>query len=163
MTGDERRWLFVILAAMGLTLAALTLFLFGEHAPGVPEASPSQGPASATPAVPRLLVPPPLIAADEIVLCGYGRVKQSALDDIRAEARTAADSTFSRLQEKLAASRDARESALGLYLQRSIGSTEELAKLALGSRDPQVYALAFQSCGFVGYGASCALLSADRW
>src|SRR5882762_1185860 len=108
MTGDERRWLFVILAAMGLTLAALTLFLFGEHAPGVPEASPSQGPASATPAVPRLLVPPPLIAADEIVLCGYGRVKQSALDDIRAEARTAADSTFSRLKVKLAASRDAQ-------------------------------------------------------
>src|SRR3989442_140965 len=157
MSGDGRKWLFVILAAMGLTFAALTFFLFGEHPPEVQAASPTQEPAPATPAVPRLLVPLSPIAADETVLCGYGRVKQSPLDDSRAEARTAADSTFSRLQEKLAASRDARESALGLYLQRSIGSTEELAKLALGSRDPQVYALAFQSCGFVGYGASCAL------
>jgi len=109
--------------------------------------------------VPRLLVPPPLIAADEIVLCGYGRVKQSALDDIRAEARTAADSTFSRLKVKLAASRDARESALGLYLQ---GSTDRLAELASGSRDPQVYALAFLSCRY-GTGGACALVSAEQW
>jgi hypothetical protein len=61
---------------------------------------------------------------------------------------------------RLAASRDARESALGLYLQFS---TDELTRLALGSQDPQVYALALQSCRFRGDSTSCALLSADRW
>jgi hypothetical protein len=158
---DGRKWLFAISAMMIVTLAALAYFLFVVHAPDAQQTSSAPGgQASTTPTMPRLSVAPPRpIAADEADLCGYGRVKQSAVEDIRAEAREVADKAFDGLKAKLAASRDPREAALGLYLQ---GSTEVLVKLASGSREPQVYAFAFLSCGYRTDGA-CALLSAERW
>jgi hypothetical protein len=161
MIEDGRKGLFILAAAMALALAALIYFLFVVHAPEEQQGSSTAGSqASTAPAMARLpVVLPPPIAADEVDLCGYGRVKQDAVEDIRAKARTSADSAFSRLKTKLAASRDERESALGLYLQ---GSTDALVKLASGSRDPQVYALAFLSCGYHTDGA-CALLSAEQW
>jgi hypothetical protein len=146
---------------MWLALAALIYFLFVMHAPEAqPTSSAAGSQASTTPVMRRLLVaPPPPIAADETDLCGYGRIKQDAVEGIRADARESADKTFSRLKGRLAASRDPREAALGLYLQRS---TDTLVKLASGSRDPQVYALAFLSCSY-GTGGACALLSAEQW
>jgi hypothetical protein len=161
MGEDGRRGLFVLAAIMGLALAALIYFLFVVRAPEEQQtASTPRSQASTARLIPRLAVPSPHpMAADETVLCGYGRVKQEAVEGIQAEARKNADSTFSRLKAKLADSRDERERALGLYLQ---GSTDKLVKLASGSRDPQVYALAFLSCGY-GAGGACALLSPEQW
>src|SRR4029077_2084872 len=158
---DGRKGLFVLAATMGLALVALIYFLFVVHAPEEQRnSSAAKSQASNTPTMPRLaVVPLPPMAADETNLCGYGRIKQDAVEDIRAKARTAADKTFSRLKARLADSGDESESALGLYLQRS---TDKLVKLASGSRDPQVYALAFLACGY-GTGGACSLLSAEQW
>jgi hypothetical protein len=162
-----RKGLFAFAATMALILAALTYFLFAAHASKEqPASSAARSPAPAALEMPRMpaVAPPSPIAPDEVDLCGYGPVKQDAVEDIHAKARTAADIAFNRLKEKLAASQDERESALGLYLQRSAyleGSQERLIKLASGSRDPQVYALAFLSCGYVGDG--CGSLPAEQW
>jgi hypothetical protein len=164
MNVDGRKGLFAIAATLALTLAALIYFLFVVHAPEEKQTSSAAGSqASTLRAIPQLLVaPPPPITADETDVCGDGRINQDAVEDIRAEARKTADKTFSRLKAKLAASRDPREMAMGLYLQ---GSTDTLVNLAFGSRDPQVYATAFLSCHYGLYGGSenCALLSARQW
>ena len=155
---DGRKWLFAISATMIVTLVALAYFLFVVHAPEPGQTSSHPGgQASTTPTMPRLQVAPPgPIAADETDLCGYGRVKRSAVEDIREEAGKVAEKAFDGLKAKLAASRDPREAALGLYFQ---GSTAALEKLASGSRDPQVYALAFLSCRW----EACGLPSAEQW
>jgi hypothetical protein len=159
--GDGHKGLLILAAAMALALAALTYFLFVVHAPEDKQTSSAAGSqASTTPVAPRWLVPPPRpIASGETDLCGHGWVNQDEVEGIRAEARAAADRTFSLLKDKLAASPRERESALGLYLQRS---TESLIRLASASRDPQVYALAFLSCGYSRSGA-CESLSAEQW
>ena len=155
-----RGWLFVVLAAMALTLAALSYFLFGKDAPP-PATSRPREPAPVEAAEVKLPEPsPPPIAADETDLCGYGRVKKAAAAEILAQARIAADKVFDRLKDRLAASREPREQALGLYLK---GSTDTLVALASGSGDPQVYGLAFVACAYGGYGPSCDLLSAQQW
>jgi hypothetical protein len=162
MSEDGRKGLFVLAAVMALALAALIYFLFAVHAPEDQQTSSAAGSqASTTPEMPRvpLVAPPSHIAADETNLCGYGPVKRDAVEGIRAEAAKAADNIFGRLKAKLAASRDERESALGHYLQ---GSTDKLVRTASGSRDPQVYALAFLSCNY-GTAGPCTLLSAAQW
>jgi hypothetical protein len=161
MTGSEGKWLFVVSAIMALAVAALVYFLFGVHAPEAQQTSAASGSQASTgPGAPRVRVAPlPEPAADETELCGYGRVKESDFDDIRAKAAAAADRTLRGLRVRLAASADPRAAALGFYLQ---GSKDALVKLASGSRDPQVYALAFLSCGYARDGA-CALLSVEQW
>jgi len=159
MGAGGRKGLFALATIMALALAALIYFLFVVH-PEPREGSASGGDSpSATPAAPQLLrAPLPPLAADETDLCGYGRVKRSAVDDIRAQAQEVADKAFGGLKAKFAASPDPRDAALGLYLQES---TAPLAKLASASRDPQVYALAFLSCR---YRADwCPQLSAEQW
>jgi hypothetical protein len=160
MGEDGRKGLFVLAVIMGLALAALTYFLFVVHAPDQQTSSAAGSQASTTPEMPRLpAVAQPPRAADAVDVCGYGWVTQDAFEGIQAEARKAADNVFGRLKAKLAASRDERESAVGLYLQ---GSTDKLVRMASGSRDPQVYALAFLSCNYATAGP-CALLSAAQW
>lgn len=161
MRGGEGNWLFAVSAVMALAVAGLIYFLFVAHAPEGREASPApvdQATRTAA-AVPAKAAPLSDLADDETVLCGFGRVKQTEVDEIRNKAGEAADRTLSKLKAKLAASRDPHEAALGLYMQQS---TEELVKLASASRDPQVYSLAFLSCHYAGGGA-CDLLSAEQW
>jgi hypothetical protein len=155
---DGRGGLFAGAAAMAVTVIALAWFLFADRAPPAPRGVPPQPPPATRASPPPIA---PAAPTDEVDLCGYGRVKQADVIRIQAQLRPAADKAFDRVKEKLAASKDARESALGLYLQ---GSTDTLAALATGSRDPQVYALAFLSCQTGGYASStCGLLSNEQW
>jgi len=86
-------------------------------------------------------------------------MKQGEADKIREEASHAADKTLDSLKSRLAASKDPREVALGLYMK---GSKDNLVARASGSGDPQVYALAFLSCHYSSSEA-CAVLSARQW
>ncbi len=126
-----------------------------EQPQPTPSASGSPGgiPAPSNPEAAATLGP------DETILCGYGRIKGSDADEIREAASLAADKTLDGLKERLAASKDPAEAALGLYMK---GSTDALVATATGHGDPRVYALAFLSCQYGARGA-CALLSAQQW
>jgi hypothetical protein len=167
-----------------------------SETPETDSASRPESSNSAMPASPRLLAAQPALASDEADLCGYGRVKRSVVEDLQVKARVAADKALSRFAAGLTASKNESDSALGLFLQESLSgksldelqdcgkaescgrgmtapSAEQaaaiqgsLVRLASSGRNPQAYALAFQSCGYrTGPGAegSCALLSAERW
>ena len=151
--------LLLLSAILALAVGALAYFLFVVHAPEAQRTA-SDSPASAAAPAPRFAAAPlPEPAADETDLCGYGRVKESDLENFRDQSAKDADKVLDGLKKKLAASKDPRQAALGLYM---LGSKEALVKLASASRDPQVYALAFLSCGYTGGGA-CDLLSAQQW
>jgi hypothetical protein len=173
-SSDSKRWLFVLSAVMAFLLSALIYVLFVVYRPEAERASLSASPApsasrqafsasSQVPATPPTQhleeTPPAKPAADETVLCGYGRTKNSEADRIREAASRAADTVLDALKSRLAASKDPRETALGLYMQ---GSRDSLVALASGSGDPQVYALAFLSCQYNALEA-CAVLSARQW
>jgi len=150
--------LLILSAIMALVVGGLAYFLFVVHAPQAPTTASPTTPAkreTAHLAIAPLREP----ADDETDLCGYGRIKKSEADVIHDEAAKQADKALAGLEKRLAASEDPREAALGLYM---LGSKDALVKLASGSRDPQVYALAFLSCGYTGGGA-CELLSAEQW
>jgi len=156
----------------------------------------SEASNSAMPASERLLAAPSALASDEADVCGYGRVKRSVVEGLQVTARAAADRVLSRFAAGLAASKDESDGALGLFLREALSgkSLDELAdcgetdscshgttapsaeqaadiqaslvRLASASRNPQAYALAFQSCGYrsgPGVKGPCALLSAERW
>ena len=151
--------LLLLSAILALAVGALVYFLFVVRAPEAQRTA-SDSPASAAAPAPRFAAAPlPEPAADETDLCGYGRVKESDVENVRDQSAKDADEVLDGLKKKLAASKDPRQAALGLYM---LGSKEALVKLASGSRDPQVYALAFLSCGYTGGGA-CDLLSAQQW
>jgi hypothetical protein len=194
------------LAVAAIAVLALTalVFLLVDHAPAVPATASPSDRIVITPAAERSspVAPTTPIAGDEVDACGNGRPKREASDGVLSEAGTDADKTLGRLAAKLAASPNERDSALGLFLRRSMVYWEEhrdprdqvhtvcdddqscrqytpelgarqsvairdtLVRMATASRDPQVYALAFHSCGD-GYGtgaeSACTLLSAARW
>jgi hypothetical protein len=128
-------------------------------------------------------------SADQIDVCGYGRVARSALNHIMSEAQAAADAALARLAARLTDGKKERDIALGLFLRlatiqqevtdehpgcddascrqdiddivrmRRASYEEALQKMALTTRDPQVYAGAFHSCRYAGN--SC--MPAERW
>ena len=163
----SKRWLFALSAGIALVIAALIYLLFVVHRPEAQRISSGARPASSarSPSSPGVAPTaadasaPPELAPDETVLCGYGRVKREEANKIRDEASDAADRALDRVKARLAASRDAREVALALYMN---GSTDALVARASGSGDPRVYALAFLACSYNTAG-TCALLSAQQW
>jgi hypothetical protein len=110
-------WLLVVAAIAVLTLIGVA-FLLDDHAPAVqPADSGSVGVLSA----PTAGKPLPVIAATpgaggKVDICGYGWVEQGAAEEIESKAQTVAERTLGRVAVRLAASKDERESALGLSL-----------------------------------------------
>jgi hypothetical protein len=67
---------------------------------------------------------------------------------------------------RCANSSDCGENKYGAAANNAAEIRNRLVRLAIGSRDSQVYAIALQSCNYVvgvGTGDACSLLSAARW
>lgn len=121
--------------------------------------------------------------ADYVDVCGVGRVRMQSdgqLDlpaDATSGLRLVEGASF-----KFAASGSDFERALALYVAFALAartepeaaqsrlaaeSIQQLARLALGSRDPAAYALAFYACGKAAVTGSnagaCAQVSAAQW
>jgi hypothetical protein len=123
-------------------------------------------------------IPKKIDHSDEIDVCGVGRIKLDRDD------WTATGKYFDALTKKsrvrwLSALRngDDRARAAGLYLQWMLdhdaqqkdldAARDELVQLAMGTKDPAVYALAYTKCikgveAFASPGA-CPQLSLDEW
>jgi hypothetical protein len=156
----EGRGLLGASIVIGLSVAAMYYFLFVVHAPEERQASSTSATSTAN-AMPWLVASPwNRNAKREADTCRHRLVSPEAFEEIHAQARKAADAAFDSLKDRLAASGDPRQAALGLYLQQS---TEELVRLASGSDDPQIYALALLSCHYQPYGEPCGSLSMEHW
>ncbi|HEX3142178.1 MAG TPA: hypothetical protein VHQ87_19120, partial [Rhizobacter sp.] len=120
----------------------------------------------------------PALAADEIEVCGVGRVKADELGQPRdtATLQLAAQSARERLLPALLGSSDENARAAGLLLQSvevhglgdaasssQVLARDMLASMALATRSPQVYAWAMRACQNGRGEGMCQLLSADQW
>lgn len=166
--GSGKVRLMAVLAAC----AGVAAYFLLPH--GAPQAEVRTSPARAAvpaPAAPQ--VPGPVadtspaaapvtapLAPDETALCGHGRMKFDAADQVREKASSHADKVLDRVKASLAASKRPRDVALGLYMQQS---TDPLVAMAVSQQgDPQVLGLAFLACGY-GNAGSCARLSPQHW
>jgi hypothetical protein len=123
--------------------------------------------------------------ADYVDVCGVGRVRMQSDGqlDLPADA-TSGQRLVEAAAFKFASSDSDFERALALYVAFALAarteplkeaaqsrlaaeSVQQLARLALGSRDPAAYALAFYACGKAAVTASnagaCAQISAAQW
>src|ERR1700746_3204945 len=85
------------IAALGLLVF---LFLSGHSKQPQEKTALRQGQASNTPPTIGWVVPPPVpepVRSDEKLLCGVGRVSESEVGVVMAEAETAADHALNRL------------------------------------------------------------------
>ena len=117
--------------------------------------------------------------SDEIEICGVGKVKLDG-DDLAASGKYLDSLTRNPRRRWLAALRDSgdyRARAAGLYLEGIFdrdspqkdpeAARDELVQLAVGTKDPAAFALAYTECikggpDFASQGA-CPQLSLDDW
>jgi hypothetical protein len=184
---ESRKWI------SGLIVAAFLLgFVFWKWGPPSPPprsiATIEPPPAARTPPPPKWPASIPIPAGEvpkkvdysgEIEVCGVGQVKLDRDD------WTATGKYFDALTKKsrmrwlsaLRNSDDYRARATGLYLEGVLdrdaaqkdgeAARDELVQLAVGTKDPAVYALAYTKCikgveDFASPGA-CPQLSLDEW
>lgn len=180
---DENRT--VVFALTALALCGLAVFAWLAFENGGPSARPDA--AAATPVIAE---PSGIAAAAEpssvavataagerdpglVEICGLGWVEtkpDSAGAEILRQIPGLEESLRS-VMTGLRESPDEYSQAAGLLLEMKGGSEsaadsallDQLARLAVTSDDPRVYALAYRVCGRAPAAGSCALLSAAQW
>lgn len=178
----------VLIGLAAVILAALGVFLLNhETAPERGEAELAPPPLSSAAVSTGAAFPPASIdgrgevpVGDLVEVCGLGHVPRQPSGEVYPPAVTAAaNAAFEKAAAELAASSIPLQRAVGLYVQATIedrrvalseaarAATAELARVAVSSRDPAVYALAFYRCNKAGAAttadASCSLISAGNW
>jgi hypothetical protein len=178
----------VLIGLAAAVLAALAVFLLKRpSAPERVEAEPAPSAPASTSAAAATAFPPASIdgrsevpVGDLVEVCGLGRIPRPPGGEVYPPAVTAAaNAAFEKAAAELAASSDPRQRAVGLYVRGATedrrvaqsatarADTAELARVAVSSRDPAVYALAFYRCNKAGAttpaDASCSLISAANW
>ncbi|HEX6706791.1 MAG TPA: hypothetical protein VF169_18680 [Albitalea sp.] len=183
MRRTSRRW------ALGVPLFALGLWMLQVAPPPDADApAPTSQPAAdavqavvampttaathVLPAAPRSASPPTPAAAGQVEVCGFGAVTLAADDPYLLQYLPAPlhQRTLDALEARLRASADPAVRAAGLLIgakAREDGRSriEQLARLAMVSTDPRVYAMALEACQDSGAAgaASCSLLSRAQW
>ena len=179
------RWKWIsawIIAA----LFALGLWLLRQHPPPPPAAiAPPASSAPLAPAAPSSVSIPPVQAAkqgadaDEIDVCGVGKVKLDG-DDWTATGNYLDALTKDKRLRWLATLRDSddyRARAAGLYMEGLVDrdsprkdpetARDELVQLAVGTKDPAAFALANTKCANQGENiaapGACPQLSLEDW
>jgi hypothetical protein len=197
----------LVIATLGVLLLITVAFLAHRSEPVVPSTDTHRARAQDAPLAgerPSAVAPTSATTADEVDVCGYGRVERSASEEIESNAQTAAERSLGRLAVKLASSPKERESAVGLFLgpwipqairdeylqdhpechdnqtceeyatqlakRKTETIVDALVRAASGSRDPEVYASALQTCpgafgNAFGWNSSpaCSALSVAHW
>ena len=183
------RWVFVLLVTLALSAG---IFLSSrdrkENAKTALEQSSVTQPKTDGGAFPPALADPrPDLStrADYVDVCGVGRVRMQSDGqlDLPADA-TSGQRLVEAAASKFASSDSDFERALALYVASALAarteplkeaaqsrlaaeSVQQLARLALGARDPAAYALAFYACARAAVTASnagaCAQISAAQW
>ena len=141
-------------AADGFVVASPSLFT----APGVRVAPSPEPPAS------RLDPEAPGAHGQEAYqVCGGAWLQAGAdgtPDTGLAKFETDIDSMRAGAIERLRAARDGYARAVAVWMAADEAA---LVQLALGTNDPRIYALAFQTCGRAAAGSACSLLNARQW
>jgi len=184
--GSWPRWLLVV--ALAAAAVSPLLWLGPQRAPAVAaDAAPlrhaepaAAGPAPRSIARPRTASVPARFAIEPapspepkgVEVCGFGRVSLPA-DDPSALQRVPVAVRRAALQQAdalMLASDDAQVHAAALLLGSRAGDgqarahIESLARLAIGSQDAVVYAIALQACkAQTADGSECQLLSRSQW
>jgi hypothetical protein len=181
----SRQWLILALAALGL-LAATVLFVcerveLSTTTTPAPRTAPAKSNTGTFPPAFTDLRPDLSSRTDYVDVCGAGRVRvrpdgQLDLPEDMASGQRLLDTATS----SLAASRNDGDRALALYIKAGLNSRnvteglgfrdewrQELARLAIASRDPVAYFLAFRVCGTGAPSAptdgACTQISASHW
>jgi hypothetical protein len=172
-------------ALLAAALIVLVVLFRGHSPPAVAPSKSSSLTRSSLPAVPKPAVaaPRPPIdntgdGADKIEICGLGKVLLDTNDPFAA-GRYIGTSNKTAVQHWLSAllaSDDYRARAVGLFLEGKITdglamqpiaeqSRDALVQLAVGTRDPAVYAIAVHACDAYGDPASgaCQQISVREW
>lgn len=187
-TPASARWAVLALGAGMAALALAVGWSLGRHA----EASRH---ASAGPARPDGVPPPrlarPLLQAEEtrvmvpvprrhparalglVEVCGFGMVQvpPDDPDPVQRIPRALRLSALDTMDALMLASDDTQVRAAALWMGARLrgrdvsGRIEQVARLAAGSQDPFVYAIAMEACKGrkAGDGGSCQLLSPAQW
>jgi len=178
----------VLIGLAAVILASLGVFLLNyQTAPERSEAALAPPPVSSAAVSSGAAFPPASIdgrgevpVGDLVEVCGLGRIRrQPDGSPYPPTVVAAANAAFEKAAAELAASSLPLQRAVGLYVQATVedrrvalsetarAATAELARVALSSRDPAVYALAFYRCHKAGSttpaDASCSLISAANW
>lgn len=177
---------FTWAAAALSAVAALLLVLAAAHwrsetevsrpgAAGTPSAPAETFPPASVDGRNEVAVPPHLVD-----VCGLGRIsRQPGGGAYPPTVVSAANAALEMAAAELAASSLPLQQAVGLFVQASLEDrrtgqsptaralSANLARVAVSSRDPAVYALAFYRCNKAGAtaaaDASCSLISAANW
>lgn len=178
----------IVLALMTLLIAAEQAVEPGPPAPGTARsfaAAPGSESIAPPAEVPAPDAGPPSRGADEIEVCGGGWVKLPDAQNASPEQMEFARAEFeraTRLPQRradvlaaLRAAPDELATATARLLELTLASDagddagamnarEALMRIALSTRNPKVYALAFKVCGGgVRQEGSCAMVSAEQW
>jgi len=114
----------------------------------------------------------PLVAADQLEICGFGTVPLVADDpySLRHIPLAVRQRALDEVELQLLGSADPQVQAAALLIgARTRGGSrsriDQLVRLAVVSQDPLVYAIALEACkgGAEGDAANCALLSLAQW
>ena len=189
----KRRRILAIAGAVIAVVATILVHLGGGEAEprsGPPLASAASRPvlAAIVATIAKLeaaVTPSPARGAEQIDVCGIGwvgaKADGSADDAALQAARPALLAARRRLLDAMAAESDEFSQAVGAWLDLSGDASEQaragvdgmrqivatrrdaLARRALATTDPRVYALAFRTCSGAPEQGACAMLNAARW
>ena len=189
-TPASARWAVSALAAAVAVLASAAGWFFTRHRADDASQPVSAATARETPVLPmrppvlalpqaetRVMVPVPRrtkpAAIGLVEVCGFGlvQVPPDDPDPVQRIPRALRQSTLDTLDALMLASDDTQVRAAALWMGARLrgrdvpGRIEQVARLAAGSQDPFVYAIAMEACKgrSAADGGSCQLLSTAQW